>query len=67
MSADQLIQFTTDALFVGIALATLVFAIRNPRRATWDAALLFGAFAVVLAIGQLAQQFGLAAQSQFGL
>ena len=53
MSADQLLQLISDVLFVLIFFTVLVQALRRPRRATIDTALLFGATALIVALSAL--------------
>ena len=53
MSADDLLQFLTQALFVLIFLVVLRQAIRQPLRANVDIALLFGVFSLIIAEGVL--------------
>lgn len=48
MSADDFVHNVTDALFVLIFAAVLARTLRAPRRANVDAALLFGAVAVIV-------------------
>lgn len=50
MPALDLIQFLTNALYVGIFVVTLARAIRQPRLANIEIALLFGTAAVVVAV-----------------
>ena len=49
MSADNLLQWLTQALFVLIFVVTGTRALRRPLRATIDIALFFGALSVVIA------------------
>jgi signal transduction histidine kinase len=49
MSADALLQVLTQALFVAVFAFVGVAAIRRPRRANFDIALLFGAIALAIA------------------
>jgi signal transduction histidine kinase len=51
MSADQLIQYLTSAVFFLIFVITVVQAVRHPRRANVDIALLFSGPALIIAIG----------------
>jgi signal transduction histidine kinase len=51
MSADQLVQILTQALFLLIFLHVLIRAVRAPRRANLDIALLFGVVALTIAQG----------------
>src|SRR4051794_25523224 len=60
MSADRLIQYLSWAVFVLIFLIVGVQAIRRPRRATIDIALLFCVTPLVIAIS-VAITLGLAA------
>ncbi len=59
MSADDLIRGATDALFVLVFVAALLMALRERRRPVVDAALLFGALALVLLQGEGARLLGL--------
>lgn len=49
MTANQLLQFLTQALFVTVFGVVIVKAVRRPLRATVDTALLFGVTSVVIA------------------
>src|SRR5688572_16042865 len=49
MSADDLLQWLTQALFVLIFLVTGVRALRRPLRATIDIALFFGVLSFIIA------------------
>jgi signal transduction histidine kinase len=49
LSAQELLQYITWALFVAVFVVTLVEAIRHPRRSTIDTALLFGVLAAIIA------------------
>ena len=49
MSADDLLNLVDQLVYVGVFLVTLVRAVRHPRRATADAALLFGDTAAIIA------------------
>jgi signal transduction histidine kinase len=51
VSADDLLQYVTQALFVLIFLVVLRQAIRQPLRANVDIALLFGVFSLIIAMG----------------
>ncbi len=59
MSADELIRVITDALFVLVFAGALALAIRDRRRAAFDAALMFGALALVILQGEMARALGL--------
>jgi signal transduction histidine kinase len=58
MSADQLIQYLSWAVFVLIFVSTVVRAFRSPQRATIDIALFFSVPMAVITIG-IAAAFGL--------
>ena len=51
MSASTLLQFLTQALFVVVFVVVAVKAVRQPRRATIDTALLFGVVSLLVAEG----------------
>jgi signal transduction histidine kinase len=59
MNAIELVQYTTDAIFIAIFVAALLRALRNRRRATLDAALVFGALGIVIIGGLVSRAFGL--------
>src|SRR5687767_4707055 len=49
MSAETLLRAITQALFLGVFILVAIDAVRRPRRATLDTALLFGALAIAIA------------------
>src|SRR5437763_16407241 len=51
MSANDLLGFLTQALFVLVFLVVVAIAVRQPRRATVDTALLFGVASLLVAEG----------------
>ena len=59
MNASDLLEILSQIPFVAIAAITLVHAIRRPRQATIDIALLFGSIAAILLIGWITDQFGI--------
>ncbi len=59
MTADQLLQWLTQALFVGVFCAAVVGAVRRPLRANVDTALLFGAAAGSIALTWVRQVLGM--------
>lgn len=60
MTADDLLDLVSHAIFLGIFAAALVQAIRRPRRARIDTALLFSDTALIIAVSRLAPLVGLA-------
>jgi signal transduction histidine kinase len=58
MSAQTLLQYVTWALFAVVFAATLVQAIRHPRRSTVDPALLFGACGLIIALAAIGAAVG---------
>jgi signal transduction histidine kinase len=58
MTALELINLINSLLFVGLAVVVTAHAIRQPRRATIDTALLFGAIGVVVVLGRFAAWAG---------
>jgi signal transduction histidine kinase/ActR/RegA family two-component response regulator len=64
LSALELVSWATQVLFVLLAAASLVTAIRRPRLATLDAALFFGVLALIIVESRLAALFGLGSSSQ---
>ena len=50
LTADQFLNFVTQATFVVVFLVTAAAAVRSPRRAKVDTALFFGALAVIIAL-----------------
>ncbi|HEX9495511.1 MAG TPA: hypothetical protein VGA38_07115, partial [Candidatus Limnocylindria bacterium] len=58
MSAIELVAWTTQVLFVALAVFSIYSALRRPRAATVDAALFFGALAGVILQSRLAAIFG---------
>ena len=54
MSANDLLSFLTQALFVLVFLVVATKAVRQPRRATVDTALLFGVASLLVAEGRAA-------------
>lgn len=59
MSADRLLEWLTQVPFVLIFLVVAIQAVRHPLRANFDTVLLFGATALVIAIGRTAEALGL--------
>ena len=55
MTALELISLVTQILFVGLFVAVLLHAIRQPSRASVDTALLFGSIAAVVVLSRVAQ------------
>ncbi|GAC1433696.1 MAG: hypothetical protein NVSMB65_07640 [Chloroflexota bacterium] len=53
MNAEQLLQFVSNALFIAIFPVVAVRAVRQPLRAHVDTALLFAAFAFLVALSWL--------------
>jgi signal transduction histidine kinase len=60
VSADQFLQFLTNALFLLIFARVAHRALRRPSRANVDIALLFGVTALAILHGRLVAQFGFA-------
>ncbi len=60
MSVENLIQILSDVLYVLIFLVVALQAVRRPRRATIDSALLFGATALIIIQSWIAQATGAA-------
>ena len=60
MTADQLLQLLTQALFVGVFLVAALRAVRRPLRPNVDTALLFGAAALSIALTWILQALGVA-------
>jgi signal transduction histidine kinase len=58
VSASDLLNLVNQLVYVGVFLATLVDAVRHPRRATADAALLFGDTALIILATWLVQEQG---------
>ena len=58
MTALELINLINSVLFIGLAVVGLRHALRQPSRATFDTALLFGAIAAVVVLGRLATWMG---------
>jgi hypothetical protein len=59
MTTNELVSFLNQLPFVIIAIVTLYNAIRRPRRAAIDIALLFGALAAIVVIGWTVEQIEL--------
>jgi signal transduction histidine kinase len=59
MTATELISLLTQALFVGLFLATLWQAVRRPSRSNVDTVLLFGAIAGVVLASRIGGWLGL--------
>lgn len=58
MTALELINLINSFLFIGLAVVGLRHALRQPSRATFDTALLFGAIAAVVVLGRVATWMG---------
>ena len=59
MTALELISLVTQGLFVGLFVAVLWHALRQPTRARIDTVLLFGSIALVVVLSRGAQLFGI--------
>ncbi|HEV2122822.1 MAG TPA: ATP-binding protein [Chloroflexota bacterium] len=59
LSADQLLQFLTQALYFIVFLSVGYEVVRRPRRISLDIALFFGALAVIVSLQWLQAAFGL--------
>lgn len=59
LSADQLLQFLTQALYFIVFLSVGYEVVRRPRRISLDIALFFGALAVIVTLQWLQAAFGL--------
>lgn len=59
MSALDLISLISQVLFVGLSLAVLVHAVRQPTRARLNTLLLFGTLGAVVILGWLDDRLGL--------
>jgi signal transduction histidine kinase len=59
VTAAELIQYTSDVVFVAIFVAVAARAIRRRRRATLDAVMLFGALAAVIVVSLGSRATGL--------
>jgi signal transduction histidine kinase len=59
MTALELISVANQVLFIGLFVAVLWHAIRQPSRASFDTVLLFGSIAAVVLVGRAADLFGL--------
>src|SRR5436853_589975 len=60
MTADQLLQFISQAIFVVVFVVVADRTRRRPLRANVDTALLFGTVSLLVAEGWAAEVFGLA-------
>src|SRR5436190_8533267 len=58
LSALELVAWTTQGLFLLLAVASVVTAFRRPRPATIDAALFFGALAAIILESRLSALLG---------
>lgn len=67
MTANDLLQLVSQALYFIVFLAVLRQAIRCPRRATIDVTLLFGATALIVAATWFVRMLGLALPPWWGL
>lgn len=59
MTALELISFITQVLFIGLFVAVVPRALREPNRANLDTVLLFGAIAGVVAVSRIAGWLGI--------
>ncbi len=64
MSADDFVWLVTQAVFVAVFLDVSVKAVRQPRQASIDIALFFGAILAVIAISDIERLTGIAANLQ---
>jgi signal transduction histidine kinase len=62
MTALELIDLANQVLFVGLFVAVLWRALKEPTRAAWDTVLLFGSIAGVVLIASIAELLGLGEQ-----
>jgi signal transduction histidine kinase len=58
MSAEALLRYLSDVGYLAVFALTLVEAVRRPSRANLDAALFFGAAAIVIAVALVAELAG---------
>ncbi|MDE3111567.1 MAG: response regulator [Chloroflexota bacterium] len=58
MSADDLVRVVSDVLFAVVFLGAVRLAVRDRRRATTDAALMFGSLAAVILEGEITKALG---------
>ncbi|HEU5325213.1 MAG TPA: GAF domain-containing sensor histidine kinase [Candidatus Limnocylindria bacterium] len=66
MTALELIGLVNQVLFIGLFVAVLVAAVRQPTRTRLDALLLFGSAASVVILGRLADWLGFSGQPWVG-
>jgi signal transduction histidine kinase len=59
MTALELISVANQVLFIGLFVAVLWHAIRQPSRASLDTVLLFGSIAAVVVVGRVADWYSL--------
>ena len=59
MTALELISVANQVLFIGLFVAVLWHALRQPSRASLDTVLLFGSIAAVVLVGRVADWYGL--------
>ena len=67
MSANELIQYTSDVVFVLIFLVVLRRAIKRPRRSHIDAALFFGAAAAIVVESVMLKALAIQAPAWLGV
>ena len=58
MTALELISVANQVLFIGLFVAVLWHALRQPSRASLDTVLLFGSIAAVVLVGRVADWYG---------
>ncbi|MGH2519584.1 MAG: sensor histidine kinase, partial [Chloroflexota bacterium] len=63
MTAQDLLTYTTWALYLVVFVVTLAQAARHPRKSTLDTAILFGAIGLISAEGAIVQILNLSASS----
>jgi len=66
MTALELLTNTNQVLFVGLFLAVLARAARQPTRANLDAVLLFGGIAAVVVVSRVSQSMAQLANAPAG-
>jgi len=66
VTAAELVQYTSDVVFVAIFVAIVRRAIRSRRRANVDAAMLFGALAAVIVVSLASRAAGLSSPATTG-